>query len=366
MHSILQTKPPVEYGRAQPPSIYRDLERFDDELNKAYKYLDENANTINNTHVLVNLLTSLGADPEMSLYEYYTFVLGRYRQVARSHNIYTAVQPGTEQTIPSFYGSVTTEYLYIVDFKYSIADIKDWAFWESLRVRDHPISSLAVPMFIGNADNWQFKEGDSVIEIDLVSIALQYREWIHKYHLQDSNPAFSIRQFLISVPLKNMLRSHMDIVSLNRMLDVLENKESDDWYSLVPTRMNDYSFIADRYYEEQVNRFSRRSYKFEFLLDNLWLLNRNDDGSPRTLWDLLEVPNMGSNRIRTALMILSRYKIFNLLLAIDSASGGGANRQHINSVRIDMRNYRSQKIFDMYKDANYYDALLYSKINIFL
>ena len=325
MYRLLRNKSTIERGTRQPPSVHDTYARVRTGVEDAKVWLREQAFTVDSDHPLLSALLLLAPDPKMDLLEYHSLMAARVTEVARSMDASTTVFVGKLRKESFLYGKGYTEAIVATEFNYNLMDAEvNWESWKSLRIRQHPVTELSVPSFLTMN---QFKEtGRVVLEVDLVALAVQYRQWFLKWYNPEEDSIPSVRRFITDYPLVNAIEDHINVAVFNRLLGILNGNPLADHQRLIPNLVIDYTKRVDRYLLDRNSLLIDGPGHYEYMMDTV-LLPYGD------IWDMIKLPSVGINRQTTWVINLIRMRVFEWLVKIDYMGFRSNNGHHRNLIR---------------------------------
>lgn len=234
------------------------------------------AYAVRSNHLLVKILTSLGADPNLPLFEYHRVVNSRLERVARAHGLTTAGQRGSVTDDDLFYGKNVFEALISVSEDFDLLEVdKHWKSLQPVKVLRHPFNSLTVEALDGSqateAPDW------AVVQVDVVMLAVQYRQWYLAQKRADEPFIRSPMQFVYEFPLANALVSQLEVAIFNRLKAHLQNRPLEPFYSSWPFYLTDLHAKADKYLLDRIAHLQRRPMTFDEILQQVKLIDDQRD-----------------------------------------------------------------------------------------
>lgn len=187
--------------------------RVDENLQKYIETRQQAPGRLDSAHLLMKLLTSLSVRFDGDLFSYMREVDVAARSLCSSLDITTSANNGGIFTEGLFYPGCPEVVIYARNPKHSPMDL--WRGWQSIaavEVVTHPVSD-AVIFEPAVKNDVQLKGSDLVIiSIDIPLLAGQWKMW------QSANTGKSMENFLTTIVLPNMMRSHLNIVIFNKVM----------------------------------------------------------------------------------------------------------------------------------------------------
>lgn len=194
-------------------------------INRVQNYYRTNTTAVPSNHILVTLLQSLAISKELDIDTFFR----RVRSIALSHananRLTSSYGPGSFFN-GMFYGKGSKECLLVTDdyFDYNNAHA-NWQTLSPVKVLMHDKSDLS--MLLPSPFQYSTEKTNAVILINLPMLAIQYRAFYHEY-MKDgnrNNRQKATTHFVGQFVLPNMLRSHLDMCFLNRVINKFYNKK---------------------------------------------------------------------------------------------------------------------------------------------
>jgi hypothetical protein len=295
-------------------------------LIEVIKHNRKNRYAVRSNHLLVKLLKSMNLDPELPLFEYYRLAQNRYERVSRSEKLTSNLYRGDVRDESTFYGDGTNEILMSVSEDVDILKLeKNWTSLTPVRVLSHPYTDLSLTAMDGRKDG--VFNGLAVIQIDLVKLALQYRQW---YQDQLESGSYVLRtpmQFMFEYPLTNALISHHDVAIQNRLVSLFKGEEVGKFKNDWPMYLKDNSQEVDDYLMDRIVHLHRRPMMYVDIMQEVPLVFYED------LLLLSRLPDVPATRQNSWALNLARVPIIRFLVQLDYEIGSQRNFQDMSRIR---------------------------------
>lgn len=326
MHTLFTKQAGMNRGVSVPAKFTMTKRRLRKNLIEVIKHNRKNRYAVRSNHLLVKLLKSMNLDPELPLFEYYRLAQNRYERVSRSERLTSSIYRGDVRDESTFYGDGTNEVLMVVSEDVDVLNLeKKWTSLTPIRVLSHPYTDLSLTAMDGRKKG--VFNGMAVIQIDLVKLAMQYRQW---YHDQLDSGSYVLRtpmQFMFEYPLTNALISHHDVAIQNRMVALFRGEETGKFENDWPMYMKDNSAEVDDYLLERLRHLHRRPMMYNDILQQIPLVFYED-------WmALIELPNVPATRQNTWALNLARVPTVRFLVQLDYEIGSQRNFQDMSRIR---------------------------------
>lgn len=326
MHTLFNQLAGMNRGVSVPAKFTMTKRRLRKNLIEVIKHNRKNRYAVKSNHLLVKLLKSMNLDPELPLFEYYRLAQNRYERVSRSERLTSNLYRGDVRDDPTFYGDGTNEVLLSVSEDVDILTLdRKWSSLAPVRVLSHPYTDLSLTAMDGRKKG--IFDSIAVIQIDLVKLALQYRQW---YHEQLDSGSYVLRtpmQFMFEYPLTNALISHHDVAIQNRLVSHFKGEAVGDFENDWPMYLKDNSHEVDDYLLERIAHLHRRPMTYIDIMQQVPLVFYED------LLALAELPDSPATRQNSWALNLARVPIIRFLVQLDYEIGSQRNIQEMSTLR---------------------------------
>jgi hypothetical protein len=212
MYDILNptsfSKSPFQYARMAylTGRVDENFQKYVDTRRQAPGRLDS-------AHLLMKILSSLTVKFTGDLFSYMRDVDVAARSICSSLGITTSYNAGGMFTEGLFYPECPEIIIYTRNPKHSPMDL--WSGWQTLapvEVVTHPVTDMTV--FEPAVKNSVTMTGHdlAIISIDIPLLAGQWKMW------QTANPGKLMENYLTTIVLPNMMRSHLNVVIFNKLM----------------------------------------------------------------------------------------------------------------------------------------------------
>lgn len=307
-----------------------EFRRIRDGLLANYKrvlqYHFDNPRAVPNGHLLIRLLMSLNVPITLEPEIYNDKVRDVALYVAKALKMTTVLGEGQAFSPGVFYGQHVTEIVWghVDDYDTSLLR-ENWRSLKPIRVLYHPKTDLAFEVPDGKHPSEE--AGMASIAVNIPMLASQYRMWRLERLQQNNDSERSIAQFLMEVPLPQMLPSHVDIAIMNRLIGSFFDIE----IAVIPPHhtfyITDWSKDIDRLCKQVLKFMAGKPFTFDGLV-SLMPVAFTDD-----LHDHLTLPDLPYVRQVQWAAVISRLALVTFLVQFNEASDNQANRQYLNYLK---------------------------------
>lgn len=219
------------------------VDMYNEQLSTLMEYYIERDIYVKNTHRLCRIIDLLDTSAYDNFDSYLSYV--KYKFLDISKQLYITSISSTGETYKNEFFKDTNEYMYIGNHQvpYENEDYfhTNWRNIESVKYIYHESTDL--DFYISNGTKILNPDSFIVTSIDIISLMLQYREWVIFRRL--NNYSISPNIFIHSVVLVNMIKSFMDISIFNRYRNIIINKKCNEFYRVHPIAIIDQSNKID-------------------------------------------------------------------------------------------------------------------------
>jgi len=166
---------------------------------------------VDSSHLLSKILLNINSKFDGDLVRYMVSVDQEAKRMVSSLGMTSSTSKGGIFKESVFY-SCPEIILYSRSEKYSAMDLwRDWRSVTPIEVISHPVTDMTI-FELGAKNSASLSAMDlCVINIDIPLLAAQWKMW------QAANPGQLVEQFLSTVPLVGMMRSHLNVCMFNKL-----------------------------------------------------------------------------------------------------------------------------------------------------
>ena len=297
------------------------------ELQEIQNYYHNRVYAVKSNHFLVYLLNVLDVPMNYSDERYVEACIARMDSVSRtlgmtSETYYGKLHNGV------FYGPGSDEILYSVDEYFDIDYVaKNWKDMISVRPLLHPRSDLA--LMLPNGKKSGSDEGLSSIAINIPMLALQYKYFSMEQFRQssDTGSLLGVTHFIHMYVLPNMMGPHIDIVILNRLLNLYYDRPMGVGYFRHAFRISDYSAKVDTILNKVIKTISNERMTFTNMLNFIPTIFSSSMSAA------LQMPDFPRTRQIWWSLLLSRLDYMGLLIDLGISKSAGENLSSIHELQ---------------------------------
>lgn len=340
MYQLFQEQPNDPAGGYVFPDFRRVQAGLQHSIRKVQEYRRSNPAGLNGSHYLIRLLHSLNVPMSLPTHIYndrvsdITFNLGMAMRMTSVLSRGRVFAPGP------FYGRNMAELIIANIDPYDIdAGEQNWENLEPIRVLYHPLTDLQINVPDSRFDTEE--AGTAVITINVPMLAVQYRAW-RKWMaatIKDESPR-SIMQFLMTFPLPNMLRSHVDIAVMNRTINQYFGVPMPQVRSRNPFYLTDWTPNVDRGIEAWLAYANNRKWSFDTMLSNMPVV------AHRNMHEVIRLPEMAYSQQIQWTIIVARLALVTFLVQFGAGHQNVRNSQALNVLRRYLRHVQSIKTLE--------------------
>lgn len=326
MYLLFDNKLSTKVGTTQPVSFRRTRDLLNKEIDKVYKHLQTNTYDTGNNNILIKAINMIAVDVESSIFEAYDKCVGSVHTVAKACGFTSSLWAGGVATKSLLYGKGYDEIVIVKDTHIDLLDFEtQWMDLSCIRVVVHPITSVSVPSFLRMGE---FEEkGLVVIELDLVLMLLQYRQWLKVQIDKEHDSIMTRGMFLYQVVFPKAITSHMDVMMINRFMCHFEGDIPSRFITTIPEMQLNYGDLLDKYLLNRITILTNKVLNFEAIGEHLLLI------SNKSAYDHMVLPRVTYTRHNEWVLNIGVLDYLGFLLAIDSEAPGDASRNEKNQLK---------------------------------
>lgn len=171
------------------------------------------AGRLNSSHLLMKLLSLLTTEFRGDMLSYIDRVTSDCERICGTLGITSPYSRGRIHKEGHFYDNCPEIITFVRSENWNWMDLwKDWRSVAAIEVLEHPVTELTIYELGVMNEARTSKRGLAVVNIDIPLLACQWRMW------KSANPFDNNEEFITSVLLPGMMKSHLDQVMFNKML----------------------------------------------------------------------------------------------------------------------------------------------------
>lgn len=322
---------------SKPPGFNYIARIYNREIQTIVNYYNSRAFYLNNTNILVRILNSFTVPIESSIDRYVEMATTRGPYIAKHFGITSEINFGKIHE-GTFYGDKVKEiYLYNENYFSPFTIGKDWQSLRPVTVLDHPISDLKLLLPNGKVNSTA--EGTATIAIDIPMLLTQYRYFLLEQQY-NSESVLGANHFVYKYVLPNMLYSHIDIVLMNRLMNLYYGAPMSTNLYKYPFPIVDYSSAVDKDLKRVLNRLKNSRTPYFGYLQNIVSI-----GNP-SMVESLKMPDLAKTRQVWWAMFLTRLKVMKFLIDVGGSNGVHTNGYFIGKLKLDIKRLTNERIFE--------------------
>jgi hypothetical protein len=320
----------------RPPGFNYVRRIYSREIATITNYYDSRTFYLHNTHILVRLLNSFPTPIDIPSDRYIEIALTRGPYLAKYFKMTSEIELG-HMFNGVFYGPGVNEIIIASESKLSPFISKNWKKWKPVTVLDHPVSDMG--LLIPNGGDNSTASGIAVIAIDVPLLLMQYRMFlIEQYKLNQTN--LTSNHFLYKHVLPGMLDTHIDIVILNRLMNLYYGAPHSEALKKYKFPILDISPYIDKNLDHTLHALTNARKPYYGYLQHIpGITNESLDVS-------CKMPDLAKTRQVWWAMYATRLKLMLFLLDIGGMDGMRSNGSYIAKARIDTSRLHSEHIYD--------------------
>ena len=313
-------------------------ETYQHNLKLAINYLQHLEFSTRNDNILVRLIKSMDLPYGYDIDIFTDLAIERSMQVARQFGFCTNTSHGSRSS-RSIYGVNAIEYIISDESYFSI--FKEYANWKeitALKVITHYNTDLSFRPKVLN------ETGLVVLALNIPLMLLQYKAFRQAY------PGHSVNTFVSRFVLSNMLKSHVDIVMLNRLKCSFYQKPCDVSKGAYPFSINTYEHTLN-----DVHKYLLRVLRDKPLPYSDVLLNVPTVSGSNILTSI-KPPEMLKNRYTSWLLLVAQLDTVMFVIDVLGAKGLRSNSAYIHRLQYQLLNLLSSNTLTLV------DSVIYNEV----
>lgn len=323
----------------RPPAFELIRRIYQRETETIIEYYNDRVFTVRSNHLLCRLLTTASVPFYYDLDRYTQAAYARSPYIAKYFNFTSDINYG-KFFDGVFYGEGCSELILSYEEYFNPYEaIQNWKNLSPVTVIEHPVSDLALNLPDGK-DNSTAK-GLVVVSINVPMLLVQYRGFVTQQlgRVQSGNPSLlDIAHFVHMYVLPGMMKSHIEIVILNRMKNLYYGAPMSDALDKHAFAVVNYSDKIDRVLEDIIDHVSDRQILYNSLLKNIPCIWHRD------MQEFLLMPDIAPTRQAWWALILSRLSTVKFLFDIGGEEARRVNSSLLNRMRIDAKRLDRESI----------------------
>lgn len=309
-------------------------------------YYQSRVYTVASNHLLSRILTTFSIPLSYSEDRFVDVAFARSPYVAKYFNITSDISYG-KLTKGVFYNDCDEILLYHDEYFDYDETINDWKNIQSVKVLEHPVSNIGLLLPDGKKNNTE--TGLVTIVINVPLLLTQYRGFLFDQMLQDDESKLDIPHFIHMYVLPNMLYSHLEIVILNRLMNLHYGAPMGAQLRKHPFPLINYDSKLDKVLEVINKKLEDINSTYPIMLSNIpSVFNTNMVKS-------LIMPDITPTRQVWWALLISRLRVMKFLIDVSNDKAKGNNLKDINILKFDIKRLGRENIINtlLDKDVSY-------------
>jgi len=323
------------------------------EIHQIEQYYHSRVYAVKSNHILNYILDDLSVPMQYDPYRYVEACRARAQFVARTIGLTNEISFGKIHQGP-FYGPGSQEILLSTDTWFDIdVVLKDWQNIISVKPLLHCRSDLN--LMLPNGKKSGTESGLSTISLNIPMMALQYRQFsLDQYQrMREKNGLLGSSHFIHMYVLPNMMGPHIDLVIMNRLMNLYYGKPMGQGLMRHAFAISDYSQKVDRVLNKVLDRLKNTK------LTDSEIIGFIPSIFYSSMRRALQMPDYAPTRQIWWSLLLTRLEIMNFILDIGLLTTGyHLFMPDINQLKIDLYRLKRENVlkqmlpFDLYYDYN--------------
>ena len=337
----------------KPPGFELIKRIYQREILNIVNYYHNRVYAVQSQHFLCRLLDIASISSTYDLDRYLEIALARSPYVAK-HFKFTSDLSYGEFKDGVFYGPGHQELIiYNEEYFDRYEAYKNWRNVQAIRVLDHQISDSSLLLPTGKKNT--SAEGFVSITINLPLLLVQYKGFMAEQAVKqnlNNDSLLGVTHFVHMYVLPNMLYSHIEIVILNRLLNLYYGAPMSEPLKRHPFPVVNYDGKLDKILYYILEHIERAGIYYYSLLKNVPSIFMND------MQQVLLMPDIAKTRQQWWSMLTTRMKVMQFLIDVGGERAIRSNGVYINRAKVDYKRLLDENIIKVMLPENmYYDQV---------
>lgn len=323
----------------RPPAFELVRRIYHREIEKIISYYNSRVIPVKSNHLLCRLLLTAGVPFEYDIDRYMEASYARSPYVAKFFNFTSDISYGKLHN-GVFYGEGNDEIIiYNEDYFNPHEAYLNWKTLTPVKVLEHPISDIG--MTLPRGIRTSTATGLCSITVNVPMLLLQYKAFVQSESMKILNGVegrLGEAHFVHMYVLPGMLKSHFDIIILNRMKNLFYGAPMSQRLLKLPFAVIDYTSKIDKILTEINDHIRNHRAAYYSDLKVIPSIFYND------MQESLLMPDIAPTRQVWWALMLSRLSTIMFLIDIGGEAGKSYNGTFINRLIIDTKRMMQDKV----------------------
>lgn len=308
------------------------ISRMKEQHNRVKSFYRENVFAVDNSHILVKVLTEMNRYMELTPDQVVHQVEANTSALERAFSFNSPVVDGGYRNDGSLYNRHVPEVWISVDHDFDVDRcVANWRELQPIRCLNHEFTDLT--MGIPNGKYINDNNAIVVVAVDLPMLALQYKCWTDEVRFNPETGLYRpLHEFIYQYPLTALTATQTDIAIFNRLHNTLKgvkNNTSRDRHSFLVV---DYALRIDDLNERLLDTFKRRPLDWKAILNSIPSITYG------SYYRSTSYPDMAATRQVKWALVMARLKMVEFLLDLDDITKTNA------AINLEMRDIISREL----------------------
>ena len=339
------------YGGAIGVSWFKETgARIAEDVGRVIDYYNTRTFPVKTDHILAKLIRTMNVPLAYDIDRYYEVASARALFVANTMEFTSSINTG-RWFEGIFYANCPELIIAYTGMDTPSELAKGWRQLQAVRVLECPISNMAY--MLPNGQNHSTETGLAVIAIDLPALMIQYRCFMQQQQMRLDEGGvehLGIHHFVGKYVLPNMLHSQSDLAIINRLINLQNGAPMGESLKRHVFHISDYTTWLDRGLTEVLHRVSTLKMEYSNILLQI----------PHVFSDVpLKMPDTAETRQVWWALFITRFKAMQFLIDVAGENGKHYNQALINTLKIDLKRFKSDNVLQKRLPAEMYDDVMY-------
>lgn len=341
------------------PAGFELIQRtYQREIAKIIDYYHSRVYAVPSNHLLCRMLITGLISSELPMDRFMEIAYARSPYVAKHFNLTSEISYG-RMFDGVFYGEGNNEILlYSEEYFDPYEALVNWRNLEPVKVLEHSVSDFGLKL--PNGERNSTGQDLCVISINLPMLLVQYRGFMVEQSRSSfaGNGALSENHFVHMYVLPNMLRSHAELVILNRLKNLFYGAPMTQALTHHPFNVIDYGQRLDAVLKQVLKSINSTARPYAQYLQTI------PSFYEESMQQYLQMPDLAKTRQVWWALFLTRLPVMQFLLDSGGENGLTANGTYISKLKIDVKQLKRESVMAsvLPKDLSYDVSVAFEEI----
>lgn len=348
MYSLFSSPQRSYQGTISDYPLNNAFRRLREDTERVVSYHHHGTFFTDSDHLLVKLINTIAPPLSYEDYRYVEASDSRSLFVSNTLQLTSSINYGKWHTGVFYPGCLELIIAYQEEHDLEAATL-NWQTLCPVQLLESPVSNLKLLVPNGKRNN--LETGLVVVGIDLTLLMIQYRAFCLNERVKlenDRDDLLNTKHFVGKYVLPNMLYRQTDLAIFNRLSNLISGAPMGEGLQKHPFYITDYQSQIDKQLTIFQERLENSDRTFENYLEQIpWCFGKQS----------LAMPDMAETRQVWWSLFLARKREMQWLLETGSEKGQRRNSYQIGQLKIAIKEFRSDKIYNKVLPSKYLDEM---------